>query len=255
MSAPTRFPSGVSTVAVNKSLGMFPAPDPTKVAIDFQDFNQYVAADWTVTNTTSHQTIGLVAGANGVVSSAGGGSSVTGDIGAIIKNPLNFNLPVNAGGSTIPPTSQAWFSGTMKATTALNDQLQLGITSANAALTPTDGIYFNKAAGSTSITFVVVKSSAALAATAYSTGTTTVATLANATAVELGWYYNGKGQIDVFVNDVKVCSVDVGLSGTVSTSFPQAVAMAPGFGVKAAATAPTTANIIVDYLLSAQDRV
>jgi hypothetical protein len=234
---------------------MYPQPDPTEVATDFDDFANYVAADWTVTNTTTHQTIGLVAGAGGIISSVGGGSSVANDIGAIIANPLNFNLPANTVSGTYPPTAKAWFYSAFKATTALNDQLQIGVTSANAALTPTDGIYFNKAAAANTIQFVVRKGSASLAATAYSTGTTTIATLANATFLELGWYYDGTGNIDVFVNEQKVCSVDVGqASGTVAATFPVATALGHGFGIKASATAPTTADMVVDFMLTAQTR-
>jgi len=256
MSAPTRFPGGLTNVASGFNLGSFPQLDPTKVCQDFEDFNNYAAGDWTVTNTTSHATIGLIAGAGGLAQVIGGGSSVTNDIGAIIANPLNFNLPANADGATLLPPNQAWFMGSMRATVALNDQLQMGVTSANATLAPTDGIYFNKAAGSAAVTFVVRKGGASIAATAYSTGTTTVATLANATAVRLGWYYNGKGTIFVFVNNAMVCSVDVGAStNLVAATFPQATAMGAGFGIKAAATAPTTGNIIVDYMLTSQTRV
>ena len=255
MPSPTRFPQGVSTQGVGMQLGMYPLPDPTEVATAFYDFYQYVAGDWTVTNTSSHATIGLVAGAGGVVSAVGGGSSVTSDIGAIIAAPLNFNIPNNAVSSSYPPTAQAWFYCSFKATTALNDQLQIGLTAANAALAPSDGIYFNKAAGSAAITCVVRKGSASLAATAYSTGTTTVATLVDATYIELGWYYNGKGYVDVFVNEAKVCSIDVGGStGALVATFPNATALGPGFGCKAAATAPTTADIVVDFMMAAQSR-
>lgn len=255
MASPTRFPAGVSTQAIGSTLGQFPLPDPTDISVDFEDFNQYVAGDWTVTNTTTHQTIGLVAGNGGIISTVGGASSVTNDIGAIQANPLNFNIATNTITATAPPTQLAWFYTAFKATTAANDQLLVGVTSSNATLAPTDGIYFNKAAGSTNITFVVRKSSTSLAASAYSTGTTTVATLANATFVRLGWYYDGKGNIDVFVNDVKVCSVDVGVStGTMVSSFPNAVNLGMGFGCKAASTAPTTADMIVDFMLSAQTR-
>jgi hypothetical protein len=255
MSSPTRFVNGVSTQPIKYPLANFPLPDPTSVSQVFQDFNQYVAGDWTVTNTGSHATIGLIAGAGGLVDAAGGASSVTSDIGAILSNPLSFNLPVNASSSSYPPSTKAWFSGTMKATTAANDQLQIGVTSANSALTPTDGIYFNKAAGSAAVTFVVRKSSSSLAATAYSTGTSTVTTLVDATLVELAWYYDGKGYIKVYVNNAEVCSVDVGGStGAVVATFPQAVALGGGFGIKAAATAPTTSDFIVDYLLVAQER-
>ena len=255
MASPTRFPAGVSTQAIGSTLGQFPLPDPTDISVDFEDFNQYVSGDWTVTNTTTHQTIGLVAGNGGIISTVGGASSVTSDIGAIQANPLNFNIATNTTTATAPPTQQAWFYTAFKATTAINDQLQVGVASSIATLAPTDGIYFNKAAGSTSITFVVRKSSSSLAASAYSTGSTTVATLANATYIRLGWYYDGKGNIDVFVNDAKVCSVDVGVStGTMVSTFPNAVNMGMGFGCKAAATAPTTADMIVDFMLSAQTR-
>jgi len=239
MASPTRFPAGVSTQPIGSTLGQYPVPDPADVAQDFCEFDQYVAADWTVTNTTSHATIGLTAGAGGLISIAGGASSV----------------PVNAVSSTYPPTAKAWYYVGLKATTAINDQIQAGVTSSNAALTPTDGIYFNKAAGSTAITFVVRKSSTSLAATAYSTGTTTVATLADATFVRLGWYYDGQGNIDVFVNDAKVCSVNVTTAaGLVVATFPQAVNLGQGFGLKAAATAPTTGDLIVDFSMISQTR-
>ena len=255
MASPTRFPAGVSTQAIGSTLGQYPLPDPTDLSVDFEDFFQYVAGDWTVTNTSSYQTIGLVTGNGGIISTTGGASSVTGNIGAIQANPLNFNIATNTITATAPPTQVAWFYTAFKATTAINNQLQVGVASSIAALTPTDGIYFNKAAGSTAITFVVRKGSASLAATAYSSGTTTVATLVDATFIKLGWYYDGKGNIDVFVNDAKVCSVDVGAStGTMVATFPNATNLGMGFGCKAAATAPTTADMIVDFMLSAQTR-
>jgi len=241
MASPTRFPAGVSTQAIGSTLGQFPLPDPTDISLDFEDFFQYVAADFTVTNTTSHQTIGLVVGNGGIISTVGGGSSVTADIGAIQNNPLNFNIATNTITATAPPTQVAWFYTAFKATTAANDQLQVGLTSSNAALTPTDGIYFNKAAGTAAIDFVVRKSST-------STTQAAVATLANNTFLQLAFYYNGKDAIDVFVAGVKV------YTQLVLTNLPSAVALATAFGVKAAATAPTTSNLVIDYSLAAQGR-
>jgi hypothetical protein len=230
--APTRFKNGVSTQAVGLNLGMYPLPDPTDGYTDFHDFGQYAAADWTVTNTTSHGTAALIAGAGGLVALAGGATSVTNDIVAIQSNPLDFQFTTS---------QQVWFYASFKATTALNDQLQLGITTSNAALAPTDGIYFNKNAASTAIDFVVRAGSV-------STTLASVATLANNAFIEVGFYYNGKDAVDVFVNEVKVGSV------TTLTNFPHDVALGVGFGVKAAATAPTTSNIVVDFTFAAQDR-
>ena len=232
MTTPTRFPAGVSTQKVNQTLGMFGQPDPTDPITDFNDFQQYVAADWTVTNTTSHATVGLTVGAGGLISFVGGASSVTNDIAAIISTPLDFNFA---------STQQVWFYTGFKVTTAANDQIQLGVTSANSALTPSDGIYFNKAAGASTIDFVVRKSST-------STTQSAVATLVGATFIRLGFYYNGKDAVDVFVNDAKV------YSQTVLTNLPTATALATALGIKAASTAPTTSDLIVDFTMVAQDR-
>jgi hypothetical protein len=232
MATPTRFPSGVSTQKVNQTLGMFGQPDPTTPIVDFHDFNQYVAGDWTVTNTASHATVALTAGAGGLLSLAGGASSVTNDIAAIISNPFDFNFA---------STQQVWFYTGFKVTTAANDQIQLGLMAANSALTPTAGMYFNKAAGAATIDFVVRKSST-------STTQSAIATLVAGTFVRLGLYYNGKDSVDVFVNDAKV------YSQTVLTNLPTSTALGVGLGFKSAATAPTTSDLIVDFALAAQDR-
>jgi len=232
MATPTRYPNGLSTQKVNQTLGMYGQPDPTDPITDFHDFQQYVAADWTVTNTTTHATIGLTAGAGGLISLAGGASSVTNDIAAIISNPLDFNFA---------STQQVWFYTGFKVTTAANDQIQLGITAANSALTPTAGMYFNKVAGASTIDFIVRKSST-------STTQSAVATLVDGTFIRLGYYYNGKDSVDVFVNDNKV------YSQTVLTNLPTSTAMAIALGLKAAATAPTTSDLIVDFVMAAQDR-
>lgn len=232
MASPTRFPAGVSTQPVGFPLGQYPLPNPMSVYTHFEDFGSYTAGEWTVTNTTSHATIAAVAGVGGLLSIAGGASSVTNDIGAILSNPLDFNFTTG---------QPVWFNTSIKATTAANDQLQVGLTASNAALTPADGIYFNKAAGSAAIDFVVRKSST-------STTKAAVATLVNATFIKLAFFYNGKDAVDVFVNDTKV------FSQTVLTNLPSAVALAMGFGLKAAATAPTTSDFIIDYALAAQGR-
>ena len=232
MATPTRYPNGVSTDPIGYSLANYPLPNPTDVYTDFTDFSQYVSGDWTVTNTSSHATIGLVAGAGGILKIVGGASSVTSDIGAVQSNPLDFNFS---------STQQVWGTYYIKATTALNDQILVGLTSSNATLAPSDGIYFNKAAGSTNIDFVVKKSSTATTQSA-------VATLVDATYIKLSFYYNGKDAVDVFVNDAKV------YSQTTLTNLPTSTALGQGIGLKAAATAPTTGDVFADFLLTSQGR-
>lgn len=237
MGTPARFLSGIGTAPYGTNLGNYPFPDPTEKCVAFYDFNQYVAGDWTVTNTTSHATIGLVAAsstipAGGVIGLVGGASSTTADVAAIQANPANLYFA---------STNEVWFYAHLQLDVAANNQIILGIASSVATAAPTDGIYFAKAAGAATVDFVVRKSST-------STTATTITTLADATNVELGFYYNGKDSVDVFVNEKKV------YSQTILTNLPTAVALAPALCMKLAATAPTTAAAYSDFLLVSQDR-
>ena len=237
MGNPTRFVNGVSTQAVGRNLGNFPLPDPSECCVDFEDFNQYVAGDWTVTNTTSHNTIGLVAAsstipAGGVIGLVGGASSVSTDVAAIQATPLNMYFSTS---------NQVWFYTHLKLDSATNNQVMVGIGSSAATVAPTDGIYFNKASGGATVDFVVRKSST-------STTVSSVATLTAATDVELGFYYNGKDTVYAYVNEQCVGST------TTLTNLPAAVAMAPFIAMKLGAGAPTTATLYSDFLLAAQDR-
>src|SRR5688500_1063539 len=51
MGTPARFPSGVTTVESTDPLGQFGLPDPTKWHTYFNDFDTFVAGDWTITTT------------------------------------------------------------------------------------------------------------------------------------------------------------------------------------------------------------
>ena len=46
---PTRFGGGVTTALDTEPLGEFVLPDMTKAHVYFEDFDYYVAANWTVT--------------------------------------------------------------------------------------------------------------------------------------------------------------------------------------------------------------
>lgn len=237
--SPVRFTYGISTDPKTACLGDYPLPNPVDEATGFWDFFQYVAADWTVTNTTSHATIGLVAAsstipAGGVLGLVGGASSVSTDVAAIQVNPLNFYVADN--------TKAFWFECHLNAANASNEQLIVGIASSLATLAPTDGIYFAKAAGAATIDFVVRAASTSTTASA-------VTTLVAATNTKLGFYYDGRGgDIKVYVNDAIVARQ------TVLTNLPTATALGAGLAIKLSATAPTTAAYYTDFILAAQDR-
>lgn len=236
MGNPTRFPNGISTNAVTYPFGNFPLPDMTDVAYAVYDFDQYVAADWTVTNTTSHYTIGLVAAsstvpAGGVLGLVAGGSTVNTDVAAIQANPLNFYFTAG---------QQVWFEAHVIAANASNEQFVIGLASSAATLAPTDGIYFAKAAASTNIDFVVRTSST-------STTASNIATFGTGNT-RLSFYYNGKDSVSAYVNNVLL------YQQTVLTNLPVSVALGPALAIKASATAPTAAAYRSDYISCAQER-
>jgi len=48
---PTRYPGGVNNVEFVNPLSMLGQPDPTKYHTYFEDFDQYIVAQWTLTTT------------------------------------------------------------------------------------------------------------------------------------------------------------------------------------------------------------
>lgn len=237
MSSPTRYPNGLSTNRRLTTFGQYPLPSRLDIVEDLEDFNQYVAADWTVTNTTSHNTIGLVAASStipsgGVLGLVAGGSTANNDYASVQANPLNIYFGTS---------SEVWFETHLRCANASNEAFMTGIATSISTLAPSDGIYFSKAAAAATVDFVVRTSST-------STTQASVTTLVASTNTRLGFYYNGKNAIDVFVDRVKV------YSQTVLTNLPVSVAMGSMFGWKASATAPTSAAYYTDYILAAQSR-
>lgn len=170
-SPPVRFESGVSTSPVGYVFSAYPFRTPPRLNEFFTDFNTYNSGDWTVTASSS----GTVA----LSDYNGGAITVTtattnNDIEAIQLKNKSFAFTTG---------SQVWFSCNVTLTTATTPALMMGLGNSFTALTPTDGVYFSKAAGSTTMNLVI---------RAASTSTTlTVGTMADATAYTFSYYFNG----------------------------------------------------------------
>lgn len=235
MVSPVRYPSGVSTQAVGKSLGMFPMPDPTKTYTHFEDFPTYTAADWTVAVTST--------GANAAAAGQGGVITQTTAIGAtdyttIASNPTAFNFVA---------TQQVWFETRLTIDNVTIPTMLAGLVAgtiaAFTATPPTSGIWFYKAPAATAVTLITrVGSGTAISLSV----PIDAALLVAGTNIRLGFYYNGKDAIDVFVNGNKVASQ------TTLTQLPVATALTPAVGVGSGAGGVAVQT--VDYILAAQDR-
>ena len=238
MSNPTRFYSGVSTAYSNEPLYSYPFPDPFHTGSTpllgsstyTNDFNTLIGTDYTVTGTSS--TFALTSGVGGLAVLTPGGTTTA---SAAYKNGQFFQFVAG---------NRAWFVTRFKASAVAGSvSFYVGLRNGSSA---TDGLWFAKAASSTSINLV---------STVGSTATTLVTGVATAVAdtfVEVGFYYDGTdlvcfsgtGPSDMGP-DARISSVTIGSSGTNLTN----VLMAPVFQITPTATDTLTA----DFVLAAQE--
>lgn len=248
MPVPVRYPSGVATSPPKFLYGNFPAPTPPRVAQYFNDFSTYAAGDWTVTASTG--TTALTSGAGGKIIQSTAASN----------NDVQANEQVTTSWQFIAG-AQLWFNINVALSDATSSLFLAGLANTFATMAPTDGVYFSKAAASTTLNLIVRKASTST--------TIAVGTMANATAYSLGFYYDGKESPTLYVyssiglpannafgqpyypGGVVVAAAGAE-SANVLTNLPTA-ALTLGFGVKAGAVAIKTST--VDYVLAAQEVV
>lgn len=231
----TRFPGGVNASSEGTIWGgSMPFPDPTLFHIFDDDFDYYLATDWTVTGAG---TAALAAGNNGQILLTN--SAADDAIQQIQKVPAAF-LPVFN-------TGKRFF---MKAIFQLADVVQsdfaIGIQIANVSGTDlavaTDGIFFLKTDGAATIAFYVRQANVA----ANSVDSGAIATLVNATNVEVNCFYDGGDRVYYGVNGTVLGYV------TVSSAIWPNIVMAPIAALRNGEAVAKTATI--DKLYVAQER-
>lgn len=104
-------------------------------------------------------------------------------------------------------------------------------------LAVTDGVYFLKADGSTTLNLLVTKNSTST--------TTAAATLVDDTYVTVGFVYNGSDKIDVFVNDVRIAT-------SVTTNLVDDEELTLSFGIQNGEAAAKVLSL--DYLFVSKER-
>ena len=227
MSNPTRFSNGVSTNDAQYLWGNYPLPAPftssgsslTGVAEYANDFVSSVA-EYTVSGSSS--TFALTAGNGGLAILTPGGTTT-----ATAAYKTASNVAFVAG-------NQLWFNTRFKASAVSSTKsFYVGLRAGSSA---NDGIWFSKAASSTSVNLVSVVNSTS------TTLVTGVATAAADTYLDLGFYYNGT-DILVYSGDTMVARVSaptIGSSGTTLTSA--------NLGPVMQITPTATDTLTVDYI-------
>jgi len=238
MSNPTRLYSGLSTAYPNEPLYSFPFPDPfhtgSTQAIGSStytnDFNTLIGTDYTVTGTSS--TFALTSGIGGWAILTPGGTTTA---SAAYKNGQFYQFVAG---------NRSWFTCRFK-TSAVAGNISYYVGLRNGSGT-TDGLWFAKAAASTSINLV---------STVNSTATTLVTGVATAVAdtfVEVGFYYDGtdlivySGNATTAMGPVaRVAAPTIGSSGTNLTN----AVLSPVFQI----TPVATDTLTTDFVLAAQE--
>lgn len=231
MSAPTRFPNGVTNVGLSDVLGQFGQLDPTSWHTFFTDFDVYSTSQWVITTTEA----GAGSATEVITDEDGGVLLITNAAG---DNDLDFLQSkgelflLEAGKKTVFKTRIAVSDATQAEFVV---GLQIRDTT---SLAVTDGIYFRKDDGDTNIDFVVIKDSTATTATA-------AGTAVDATYIELAFYYNGIDEITYFVD-----GVSQGKSAV--TNLPDDEELTVSFGLQNGEAVAKTLS--VDYLLVSKER-
>lgn len=189
----TRLPFGVGTVAPTDPLANFGMPDPTKWHVWFDDFDEYVAADWTVTE------VGVATQA--LTDGNGGLLLVT---NAAADNDSSQNQKVGES-FLLASGKKALFKARFKVSDVTQSDLLIGLAvldttllGATAGDGVTDGVFFQKDDGAATLDVYLQKNT-----TTGQTSATSIATLVADTFVTVAWYYDGKESLEYYIDGVK----------------------------------------------------
>lgn len=239
MGSPTRYENGVTNVGNRDPMRMLQVPDPSLMHVYFDDYDNYVAADWTVTviGTTPAQALADEDG--GVI---------------LITNTAvdNDSLQAQKRGESFLLTAgkKAMFKAKFKVSDATQTDVLIGLAITDTVLLDTtsggadgftDGITFVKNDGVATLDVYMQKD-----ATTGQTSATGIATLADATYVTVAWYYDGVDKLEYYVNGVHKGTLSATSTYRPDTELTVSYAFANG-----AAAAKTMS---IDYILVAFER-
>ena len=230
----SNFLSGVTQAAESNPLGSFVIPDPTACHTWFDDFDDYVAAEWTITEVGS--------GTRAVGDLDGGVLVVTNAAADNDHNYLQWSGATNA--ATVETWKfeagkRFWFKARLKISDATESDAFMGlyVTDTDPIGAIIDGVYFHKTDGSTTCNLVVAASSTAT--------TTAVATLADDTYVTLAFFYDGIDKFEAYLNDNRVAN-------SVATNMPS-TELALSFAIQNGAGAAKSMSIDYIFVSKARD--
>ncbi len=211
----TRYPNGVTNVAVNDIFNSLKMPDPNQYHVFSEDFDTYLASDWTVTVIGTTPTAALD------------------NDGIALQLVKETFFPV-AGKKT-------FFFSRFKLSDATQMDFLVGLQITDTTpFDATDGIYFIKADDAATLSVICRKNT--------STGSTTavVGTLADNTFVTVAFFYDGVDRLYYALNGTAQGYLDASSTFLPDAGLTVSVAMLNGAAASKVAT--------VDRIWAAQER-
>ena len=238
MSSPTRYPNGVTNVGPRDPMKMLKVPDPTLMHVFYDDFDRYVAGDWTIT---------AVGTGTSALGDADGGALVV--TTSALENDGRQHQKVGES-FLLASGKQAMFKAKFKLDDATQSDILIGLAVTDTTLIVaagdgvTDGIFFQKDDGVATLDFYCQKDT-----TTGQLSTTSVATLADGIYVTAAWYYDGVSSVEYYINGVHKGTL--ALTSTPSAYLPD-TELTVSFAVLAGAAAAKA--LTLDYILAALER-
>ena len=234
----THFTSGVTNVVTGGTGEFLKQPDPIKYHVYHEDFDKYTASDWVITTTE---------GGSGNASEALG----DGDGGLLVvtnddadNDSDEFQWAGGSGGVIESFKYEAakglYFKTRFKVNDATQSDFAVGlvITDTTVIDGTTDGIFFRKADGATSIELVIEKDSTET--------TVSCGDAADDTFMTLGFYYDPRiRKFSVYKDNVKVGTA-------VNTNAPDDEELAVSFAIQNGAAAAKIMTL--DYISAGKER-
>lgn len=206
MSAPTRFPNGITTVRKNDALGMIGFPDPTKWQVYFNDFHAYSAHDWLETVVDTDADSGDT---RTIEATAGGVLKILNNDNAADSTNLRLGGDDSAEQFLFPTGKKAVLMAKFSSSDVDKNYLAVALVEGTdvdlQGGLPNDHIAIEVDSADANIDISVSKDGSATTETAVGTVSDYAEGTNNLTEVAL--YYDGKSEIQVWVDNSHVATM------------------------------------------------
>ena len=232
----TNFPNGATNNTAQNALGQMVLQDPTKAHTYFNDFDNYLASEWTITTTEA----GTGSATEALTNADGGVLLVTnaaGDNDNDFFNKVGESFLMEAG-------KPAYFKARFAVSDAIESVFIVGLQITDTTpLAVSDGIYFQKNVGDTILDFHVTKNSTSTSASA-------ITSVADDTYLTVAFYYDGVDKIDYYAGTDSANPTWRGRS--VTTNLPDNEELTISFGIQNGEAVAKTMS--VDYIFASKER-